>query len=55
MAKGPTGVNGQQYVAPMFQQNNVNKGHINPRATGAFLNTAKNQLAANPLAHTLSV
>jgi hypothetical protein len=55
MAKGPTGVNGQQYVAPMFQQNNVNKGNINPRATGAFLNTAKNQLAANPLAHTLSV
>ena len=55
MAKGPTGANGQQYVPPSFQQNNVNKGNINPRATGSFLNTAKNQLAANPFAHTLSV
>jgi hypothetical protein len=55
MAGGPTGAMFQHYVAPMFQQNNVNKGNINPRATTTVLNTAKNQLAANPLAHTLSV
>ena len=44
----------QQYMTHLYQQHNVYKGNENPRATNTFLNTAKNQLAANPLSHTLS-
>ena len=44
----------QQYMTHLYQQHNAYKGNENPRATNNFLNTAKNQLATNPLSHTLS-
>jgi hypothetical protein len=44
----------QQYLSHLYQQHNAYKGNENPRATNNFLNTAKNQLATNPLSHTLS-
>jgi len=44
----------QQYVQPVFQQNNVNKGNMNPWGSNASLDIARRQLGANPLAHTFS-
>ena len=54
MSRGPTGASSSSYVQPMFQYNNVNKGNMNPHAGNRSLDIAKNQLAANPLAHSLS-
>jgi hypothetical protein len=51
------GANGgwsQNYVAPMYQENNAYKGTMNPRASSAYLKTATNQLESNPLAHSIS-
>ena len=44
----------QQYVQPMFQQNNANKGNMNPWGSNTSLDIAKRQLSANPMAHTFS-
>ena len=44
----------QQYVPIMFQDNNTNKGNLNPYASNTSLNIAKNQLINNPVAHSLS-
>ena len=52
MARGPTAANGHQYVPIMFQNNNVNKGNINPWVS--TLDIARRQLAQNPLAHSLA-
>jgi hypothetical protein len=42
----------QNYVQPMYQQNNAFKGNINPNTQN--LNLAVNQLKNNPLAHSIS-
>jgi hypothetical protein len=44
----------QQYVKPMYQNNNAYKGNPNPRASKQYLGTAVNQLKNNPLAYSLS-
>jgi hypothetical protein len=44
----------QQYVPIMFQDNNTNKGNLNPYASNTSLNIAKNQLVNNPVAHSIS-
>lgn len=44
----------QNYVAPMYQENNAYKGNTNPRASSKYLNTASDQLAKNPLALSIS-
>ena len=44
----------QNYMRHMYDQFNSYKGQENPRATNQFLNTAKPQLATNPLSHTIS-
>ena len=44
----------QQYMPLGFQDNNTNKGNLNPYATNGSLNIAKNQLNQNPLSHTLA-
>ena len=54
MARGPTPASGGQYIQPMYQYNNVNKGNMNPHAANASLNIARQQLGTNPLAHTLA-
>lgn len=51
------GANGgwtQNYVKPMYQNNNAYKGNLNPRASNTYLGTAVNQLKNNPLAYSLS-
>jgi len=42
----------QNYVQPMYQQNNAFKGNINPNTQA--LDIAVNQLKNNPLAHSIS-
>ena len=44
----------QNYVAPMYQENNAYKGNTNPYATSDYLKTATAQLANNPLALSIS-
>ena len=44
----------QNYVAPMYQENNAYKGNINPYATTEYLKTASKQLDKNPLALSIS-
>ena len=44
----------QNYVAPMYQENNAYKGNVNPYATSGYLKTASEQLAKNPLALSIS-
>jgi hypothetical protein len=44
----------QQYVPIMFQDNNTNKGNLNPYASNSSLNLAKRQLVNNPVAHSIS-
>lgn len=44
----------QQYVPIGFQDNNKNKGNLNPYSTDKSLNIARKQLDNNPLAHTIS-
>ena len=44
----------QNYVAPMYQENNAFKGNANPYASSDYLKTASRQLAANPLAQSIS-
>lgn len=48
------GGNTQQYIKPIFQYNNVNKGNMNPYASNNSLDTARRQLDKNPLAYTFS-
>ena len=51
------GANGgwtQQYVKPMYQNNNAYKGNANPRASNMYLGTAVKQLQNNPLAYSLA-
>ena len=45
----------QNYVQDKYYQLNAYKGQSNPRTTSKGLGVAKNQLANNPLAHSLSV
>lgn len=45
----------QNYVQSTYSQTNSYKGNTNPHASNKSLDIAKNQLMANPLAHTLSV
>lgn len=44
----------QNYMPIQFQDNNTNKGNLNPYASKSSLNIARNQLNHNPLAHTLA-
>ena len=44
----------QNYVKPMYQNNNAYKGNANPRASNQYLGTAVKQLQTNPLAYSLS-
>ena len=44
----------QNYVAPMYQENNQYKGNVNPYATTGYLKTATDQLDKNPLALSIS-
>ena len=51
------GANGgwsQNYVKPMYQNNNAYKGNVNPRASNTYLGTAVKQLQNNPLAYSLA-
>jgi hypothetical protein len=45
---------GQRYAGIQHQNNNVYKGNANPNVSSAGLNLARNQLANNPLAHSIS-
>lgn len=44
----------QQYTNSSHHQLNPYKGHMNPHATSASLDTAKHQLSNNPLAHSIN-
>lgn len=54
MPRGPTGSAGQQYMPLGYQEDNKFKGQYNPYAGTRSLNIAVNQLANNPLAHSIS-
>ena len=45
---------GQRYTGIQHQDNNTYKGNANPHVSNAGLNLAKNQLANNPLSHSIS-
>lgn len=45
---------GQRYAQITYQDNNAYKGNTNPYSSNNSLNVARNQLANNPLAHSLS-